>query len=52
MESIYDHVQTARENRARLGPSETKSKLGSGTEERHKREMQYAEPYRVYLPGS
>lgn len=52
MESIYDHVQTARENRAGLVPSQPKSQVASGTEERHKREMQYAEPYRVYLPGS
>ena len=49
MESLYDQVNTARENRAGLGPSEPKSKLGSGTEERHKREMQYSEPYRVHL---
>jgi hypothetical protein len=49
MQSIYDQTNTARENRAALDPADHKCKVWSRTEETNKREMQYAEPYRVHL---
>jgi uncharacterized Zn finger protein (UPF0148 family) len=49
IQSIYYQTNTARENRAALDPADHKCKVWSRTEETNKREMQYAEPYRVHL---
>jgi hypothetical protein len=49
MESIYDQTNTNRENRAALDPADHKCKVWSRSEETSKRELQYAEPYRVHL---
>jgi len=49
IESRYDQTNTSRENRAVLDPADHKCKVWSRAQETSKRELQYAETYRVHL---